>query len=160
MQEERYGTRDRTYSAWHRRLSTRRFVGIDRAQLLAMIDLDASLYVEYDDRTKEPVALIETARDVGQDHKPVTVTRRLAVRAGLPCYVLLYQCAPAMNPADRQWRDIARFRVKRVWPKPETTWRTLEPVEWAQALLQIRTWASHRLDVAAANDGRYDEPRA
>lgn len=80
MQEERYGTRDRTYSAWHRRLSTRRFVGIDRAQLLAMIDLDASLYVEYDDRTKEPVALIETARDVGQEHKPVTVTRRLAVR--------------------------------------------------------------------------------
>jgi len=68
MQEERYGQRDRAYSAWHRRLSTRRFVGIDRAQLLAMIDLDAALYVDYDDRTKEPVALIETAMDVGQDH--------------------------------------------------------------------------------------------
>jgi hypothetical protein len=38
MHDERYGTRDRTYSAWHRRLSTRRFVGIDRAQLLAMLD--------------------------------------------------------------------------------------------------------------------------
>lgn len=45
MQEERYGNRDRTYSAWHRRLSTRRFVGLERAQLLAMIDLDAALYV-------------------------------------------------------------------------------------------------------------------
>jgi hypothetical protein len=157
MQEERYGTRDRTYSAWHRRLSTRRFVGIDRAQLLAMIDLDASLYVEYDDRTKEPVALIETARDVGQDHKPVTVTRRLAVRAGLPCYALLYQCGQAGNPADPQWQDIARFRVKRVWPKPEATWRTLEPVEWAQALLQIRTWATRRLDIEAANDPCFDK---
>jgi hypothetical protein len=41
MQEERYNTRDRTYSAWHRRLSTRRFVGLERAQLLAMIDIEA-----------------------------------------------------------------------------------------------------------------------
>lgn len=159
MQEEKYGTRDRTYSAWHRRLSTRRFVGIDRAQLLAVIDLDASLYVEYDDRTKEPVALIETARDVGQDYKPVTVTRRLAVRAGLPCYVLLYQSAPAPNPADPLWRDIAQFRVKRVWPKPEATWRTLEPGEWAKALLQIRTWAARRLDAEAANDPHYGGPQ-
>ena len=155
MHEENYGTRDRTYSAWHRRLSTRRFVGIDRAQLLAMIDLDASLYIEYDDHSKEPVALIETARDVGQDHKPVTVTRRLAVRAGLPCYVLLYKAAEGVNPADPRWRDIARFRVKRVWPKPEAIWRTLAPGEWAQALLQIRAWASRRLDVEAANDAKY-----
>ena len=145
MQEEKYGTRDRTYSAWHRRLSTRRFVGIDRAQLLAVIDLDASLYEEYDDRT--------------QDYKPVTVTRRLAVRAGLPCYVLLYQSAPAPNPADPLWRDIAQFRVKRVWPKPEATWRTLEPGEWAKALLQIRTWAARRLDAEAANDPHYGGPQ-
>ncbi|MBI3918999.1 MAG: hypothetical protein HY322_18560 [Betaproteobacteria bacterium] len=155
MQEERYGTRDRTYSAWHRRLSTRRFVGIDRAQLLAMIDLDASLYVEYDDGTKEPVALIETTRDVGQDHKAVTVTRRLAVRAGLPCYLLLYTQGDTQNPADSRWRDITHFRIKRVWPRPEATWRTVAPGEWAQALLQIRAWAARRLDVQAANEPKY-----
>ena len=28
-QEERFGSRDRTYSAWHRRHSTRRYIGID-----------------------------------------------------------------------------------------------------------------------------------
>ena len=67
--EEVTGTRDRTYSAWHRRMSTRRYVGIEAAQTLGMIDLDASLYVEYDDSTKEPLALIETARDVGQEFK-------------------------------------------------------------------------------------------
>lgn len=39
MQEEVYAIQDRSYSAWHRRHSTRRFVGIDRAQLLAMVDL-------------------------------------------------------------------------------------------------------------------------
>lgn len=151
-QEEQYGTRDRTYSAWHRRLSTRRFVGIDRAQLLAMIDLDAALYVEYDDQSKEPVALIETARDVGQEHKPVTVSRRLAMRARLPCYVLLYRSGKSANPADPLWRDITGFRIKRVWPREERSWRTLDPGEWAQALLQIRAWAARRLDVQAAND--------
>lgn len=40
-QEECYSVRDRSYPAWHRWHSTRRFVGIDRAQLLAMVDLDA-----------------------------------------------------------------------------------------------------------------------
>ena len=151
MQEERFGTRDRSYSAWHRRNSTRRFVGIDRAQLLAMVDLDCSLYVEYDDSTKEPLALIETARDVGQAIKPATVTLALAKKAKLPCYVVLYSCGETLNPADPQWRDIAAFRVRRLWPKPENAWRELTPEQWAHGLLRIRQWTAKRLD-AAAND--------
>lgn len=155
MQEERYGTRDRTYSAWHRRLSTRRFVGIERAQSLAMIDLDASLYVEYDDGTKAPVALIETAIDVGQRFKSATVTMKLAKLSGLPCYCVLYSCSKTPNPADPVWPDILSFRVKRLWPKPEHSWRTIQPAEWAGALLQIRDWASKRIDMQAANDSKY-----
>lgn len=56
-----------------------------------MIDLDGALYAEYDDRDREPLALIETARDVGQKTKACTVTARLAQRSGLPAYVVLYQ---------------------------------------------------------------------
>lgn len=149
MQEERYGTRDRTYSAWHRRLSIRRFVGIEQAQLLAMIDLDAALYVEYDDGSKEPLALIETARDVGQEFKSATVTANLAKRAGLPCYCVLYSRADYLNPADPRWMDISGFRVRRVWPNPEREWRLLTPSEWAQALLRVRTWKARQLDVEA-----------
>lgn len=155
MQEEQYGTRDRTYSAWHRRRSTRRFVGIERAQALAMIDLDAALYIEYDQGTKHPVALIETALDVGQAHKSATVTMRLAKLAGLPCYCVLYRAAEIPNPADPQWPDIQSFRVKRLWPRPERVWRTLEPGEWAKALLEIRSWVAERLDMQAANDSTY-----
>lgn len=154
MQEERYGTRDRTYSAWHRRLSTQRFVGIDHAQLLAMIDLDAALYVEYDDGTKEPLALIETARDVGQEYKPATVTAGLARRAGVPCYLLLYTHAPWTNPADPQWRDIARFRVKRLWPEPESAWREVTPQQWANALLAIRRHGAKAIDEQLSLDAR------
>ena len=155
MKEETYGTRDRAYSAWHRRGSTRRYVGIDRAQLLAMIDLDAALYVEYDSGTKEPLALIETALDVGQPHKSATVTKRLAMRCGVPCYCVLYMPASNANPVDSRWRDIQRFRVRRMWPSPEKGWRVLTPQEWANALVKIRAWAAKRLDIEAANDEMY-----
>lgn len=145
-QEERFGTRDRSYSAWHRRLSTRRFIGIENAQLLAMIDLDASLYVEYDDGTKEPLALIETARDIGQTYKTATVTCKLAERAKLPCYVLLYTLSKTKNPADMDWYDIEKFRVKRLWPNQERDWRVITPSDWAQALLKIRAWKAKHID--------------
>lgn len=146
MQEEKYGTRCRAYSAWHRRLSTQRFIGIEKAQLLAMIDLDASLYVEYDDGTKEPIALIETAVDVGQSFKPATVTCNLAKRADLPCFVVLYKLSDQKNPADERWPDIVEFRVKRLYPKPERGWRILTPDEWSEALLAMRKWSAEKLD--------------
>lgn len=146
MQEERYGTRDRSYSAWHRRLSIGRYVGIERAQLLAMIDLDASLYVEYDDGTKEPLALIETARDVGQHWKSATVTLQLATRADLPCYVVLYELGALANPADSSALDILSFRVRRLYPSPISTWRKFTPQEWAENLEKLRKREAAKID--------------
>lgn len=158
MQEERFGTRDRVYSAWHRRLSTRRFVGIEKAQLLSMIDLDGALFCEFDGASSEPLALIETALDKGQRRKAATVTRRLAERAGIPAYCVLYRPSEIANPADRSQSDIEQFRVKRLWPSPEADWRTLRPEEWANALLKIRHWMAIRLDAEAANDDVWEAP--
>lgn len=146
MQEEKYNTRDRSYSAWHRRLSTQRFVGIENAQLLAMIDLDASLYVEYDDGTKQPIALIEAAIDVGQPYKNAMVTMNLAKRANIPCYVVLYKLSNYYNPVDKRFQDITSFRIKRLHPHPESKWRTMTPSEWAEALLSIRKFGSKKVD--------------
>jgi len=146
-QEEVYNTRDRSYSAWHRRKSSGRFIGIEKAQLLAMIDLDASLYIEYDDGTKEPIALIETAQDVGQKYKPVTVTRNLAKRADLPCFVLLYTLSQKRNPADTRWMDIEKFRSKLMWPIQENTWTINTPKEWAEILIRMREWQCKKLDI-------------
>lgn len=151
-QKEIYNSRDRTYSAWHRRLSTGRFIGIERAQLLAMIDLDASLFVEYDDGTKEPLALIETAQDVGQTYKTATVTLKLAQKASLPCFVVLYSPSNDLNPADDKWPDILQFRVKRLWPKFEKEWRIFTPQEWAENLLRLRIWQAKRLDSVLFNN--------
>lgn len=152
MHSEISGERDLTYSAWHRQRSTQRFIGIDRAQSLGMIDIDCVLFVEYDTHTREPLALIETARDVGQRHKPATVTAALARRAGIPAFTVLYEAANDPNPADGRFPDIAQFRVRRLWPQPERSWRVVKPEQWAQALLHIRQWSSFRLDQEAAND--------
>lgn len=146
-QEEKYGTRDRTYSAWHRRNSIRRFVGIESAQTLAMIDLDAAVYVEYDDASKEPLSLIETARDVGQSFKSAAVTKNLARKAGIPAFVLLYTPNGIRNPADDAWPDIASFRVRRIW-RTETEWRTMSPDDWAKFLVRLRQKESSLLDEA------------
>jgi hypothetical protein len=145
-QEETYGTRDRIYSVWHRRKSTSRFVGWEGAQLLAMIDIDVTLYVEYDDKTKEPIAIIETAKDVGQSFKPSTVTRNLARRCvpELKAFVLLYEESEYGNPGDVSCPDIASFRVKQIHPEfnGETNaprgWHKCPPDVWANYLLKIR----------------------
>ncbi len=153
-QEERFGTRDRSYSAWHRRMSTRRFVGIELAQTLAMIDLDAALYVEYDDASREPIALIETAEDRGQKYKCAAVTKRLAARCNpiLPAYILLYTKSNQCNPSDPSVFDISGFRYRRVWPEPETNWLNVTPKEWANMLVSLRKWSSARLDDGELTD--------
>ena len=114
-----------------------------------MIDIDVTLYVEYDDRTKDPLALCELARDVEQEHKPATVTSnlaRLCTSRTLPAYLVLYKLADALNPADETCHDIISFRVKRLWPKPDTEWVTYTPQEWAERLLKLRNWSAGRID--------------
>jgi len=155
MRDEIYGTRDLSYSAWHRAASIKRFVGWERAQLLSMCDADCILFLEYDPFGKEPLCLIETAIDVGQNHKPATAITRLAKRAKLPAYLVLYQRSASLNPGDLRWRDVRQFRIRRLWPRPGAQWRTLSPKEWAEGLLKIRPWSARQLDAEAANDDQY-----
>lgn len=155
-QEERFGNRCGAYSAWHRRNSTRRFVGIENAQLLAMIDIDVSVYVEYDDKTKAPLAICELARDVGQAYKPATVTAnlsKLCTSRCVPAYIVLYRLSDTPNPADGRCKDIAAFRVKRLWPDPERDFTELTPRQWAEQLLKIRRLYSKRIDEKHAVNG-------
>lgn len=153
MDAEHTGRRDLIYSGWHRRASTRRFIGKEQARFLAMIDLDGAIFAEYEDGSKEPLVLIETARDVGQEWKSARVTANLARRAGLPAYVVLYEPSNASNPADSRMLDIRSFRVKRVWPRPEAAWRKFTPQQWALKLLSIRACAAATIE--AANDQSY-----
>jgi hypothetical protein len=129
----------------------------ERAQLLSMADADCVLFLEYHHRNKQPLALIEAAIDIGQDYKPATAITMLAKRARVPAYLVLYERAVEHNPAEPRCRDLAGFRVRRLWPRAELAWRRVAPDEWANALLQIRAWSAKRLDMEAANDPRYEE---
>jgi len=150
--EERYGARDLSYSAWHRVRSIARYVGLEAAQNLKMVDQDVTLYLELDPACRAPLALIETAQDVGQARKPASATARLAELCGLPAFTVLYKVASTPNPADPAQRDIEAFRVRRIWPAPEHDWRSLTPKEWAKGLLQVRAWSADRMGLAANDD--------
>jgi hypothetical protein len=114
---------------------------------MSMIDLDASLWIEYEGWNREPLVLIETAIDVGQSRKPATVLQCLARRANLPAYVVLYTpMAGLKNPADSSASDIVRFRVKRLWPDPESEWRRLSPWQWCRELEGVRDGEASRLE--------------
>ncbi|EPS1224414.1 hypothetical protein QZN01_25440 [Burkholderia cenocepacia] len=155
MRTERYETRDRAYGIWHRASSIGRFLCADQAASLTMADLDSVLFTEYDNAGKIPLALVEVARDIGQD-KPAGVMQHLARMADVPAYVALYTPSDSANPANPNWSDIVRFRVRRLWPRPEPSWRTLSPSQWARALVQIRGWQLKRFEAReAANDDRF-----
>lgn len=156
MQEERYGFRSAEYSSWHRTASLRRFLGAQLAETVSVIDLDHAIWIEHAHGGREPLALIESARDVGQDWKATGVIRHLAKRANLPAYCVLYSPATIANTGDQRFADIESFRVRRVWPEPEKEWRALTPQRWAETLLVIRARGAARLDAEiAATDGRH-----
>ncbi|VWB88386.1 hypothetical protein [Burkholderia lata] len=155
MQEEKFLIRDRCYGVWHRPRSIGRYLERRKAQSLTMADLDSVLFVEYGYGNKVPLALVEVARDIGQE-KPTGVIRELAKMANLPAFVALYTPALQANPASPAWHDIDGFRVRRVWPKPEASWRSLTPGQWANALLQIRDWQLRKyVSRAAENDAHF-----
>ncbi|UTV54792.1 hypothetical protein [Burkholderia arboris] len=155
MRTERYEIRDRAYGAWHRAPSISRFLPASHAESLTMVDLDSVLFAEYDNTGKIPLALVEVARDIGQE-KPAGVMQHLARLANVPAYVALYTPAPTTNPCNPNWDDIESFRVRRMWPRPEAGWRVLTPGQWARALVQIRGWQMRRFEVRdAANDEKY-----
>lgn len=146
MQEEKYGTRDMSYSAWHRRNSTQRFIGIENAQLLSMIDLDVMMFVEYDESSRWPVALIEVAQDVGQSYKTATVTKNLAIMAKIPSAVLLYRLSKDENPGAPGYKDIEMFRYKRIYPDEQYQWTECTPELWAKNLIEIRKAGAKTVD--------------
>lgn len=155
MRLEQYDTRDRAYGVWHRAPSIKRYLCREQAEALTMVDLDSVLFTEYDNTGKVPLALVEVARDIGQE-KPAGVMQQLARLANVPAYVALYTASPTANPANPNWDDIESFRVRRMWPRPEAGWRLLTPGQWARALVQIRGWQMRRFEVReAANDDRY-----
>ncbi len=137
MQQEIHGTRDRSYSAWHRVNSLKRFMDEREALGCPMIDIDGLIYAECHPGTFKPAALVELAQDRGQRHKSFKLVQELARRASLEAYVILYALSEVLNPTDFSCYDIKHFRIKQVCPKI-TDFKQLTPAQWASCLVRIR----------------------
>jgi hypothetical protein len=146
MQTEKYGNREAEmiYSVWHRRESTKRFIGWERATVLSMINADQpiTIWCEYIEPTYMPVAILETALDIGQTNKPAMVTTKLVEMPPRRAYTVLFKISKEKNPADPNYADIESFRLKRLWPYPEEGWHTMNPKEYAEWLWQLRYGSS------------------
>lgn|GEM_PF-2785984 len=141
--------RDRAYSNWHR------YACADSA---TMIDIDG---LEYCERCRAPLLLVEAARDAGQE-KPTLVLEKLAEAAKIPAICLLWTPQPHWNPLPphcecqrRRQRQpvpgcdhgIASFRWRKVWPE-RTEWQICTPEQmarWINGVHQRHTETAHEL---------------
>jgi hypothetical protein len=91
-----------------------------------MIDLD-SIEVCHDCR--EPLMLLELARDVGQTFKATAIMRELAERSSVPAAVTFYLVDGS--------NDISRFRVRSVSPPGDHEY-VVTPAQYARWLQSLR----------------------
>jgi len=100
VREERYNSRDLCFSNWHR---------YQLNEFLKATDLD---FMEWCHRCYSPLALIEIARDVGQESKFTAALRRLAAMSGLPLYLVFY----VSNGKKMRKARVLSLRVSRIFP--------------------------------------------
>lgn len=110
-----------------------------------MIDIDG---LEYCRRCRWPLAFIESAHDIGQSVKPVTVLRTLAKVTGIDTYVILFSVDEAARDREDWANACTSFRVRRVYPPPETEWLTMNPARMDAFLMGLRRKHQCRQPVA------------
>ena len=108
-----YAFSNGVYNDWHKK-----YDGI------AMIDIDS---VECCQHCYEPLAIIETCYDKGQKYKATTLSKIIAKRLNIPCFLVFY-------------KELAQgsltFRIKRV-RSSKTEFELMTELEWYQVLRSL-----------------------
>lgn len=122
-EKERTGSRDLTYSRWHRTDSLKRFLDVREAFACKVIDID---WCEYCGICKAPLALVETKES--RTVFDANITSALARLAGVQAFTVSY------------WRDgddIGGFLVRRLVPEVGPI-REMSPPQYAEFLYALR----------------------
>ena len=123
MARQTYAFSNGDYNDWHRK-----YDGI------AMIDIDS---IECCPRCYEPLAIIETCYDKGQKYKATTLSKIVASRLNIPCFLVFYK-----NLTD----TTLTFRIKRITSSP-TEFELMNEDQWLSILLDLqhnhRKFCSH-----------------
>lgn len=113
MARDVYAFSNGLYSDWHRK-----YDGI------AYIDIDS---VECCSYCYEPLAIIETCYDKGQEWKATTLSKIIAERLNIPCWLVFYK---ELTPSS------LTFRVKRI-RSSKTGFRLLSEDQWVKILRSL-----------------------
>lgn len=130
---------DLSYSHWHRQFLPDLYDRIGHR--FDVVDRD---WTEYCHRCREPLVLVETVRDVGQNlaDKNTRVLRRLAELAGLDAYLVAYRVdrpKEVQRIIDEHEREVRRlelehpivgFRVRKLSPRVGPL-VSMTPEQWA-----------------------------
>jgi len=108
-----YAFSNGTYNDWHRK-----FEGI------AMIDVDS---VECCIKCYEPLAIIETCYDKGQPWKATTLSKIIASRLNIPCWLVFYKELTETS---------LTFRIKRI-RSSQTEFQLMNEDEWVAILRDL-----------------------
>ena len=108
-----YAFSNGNYNDWHRK-----YDGI------AMIDVDSVECCQY---CYEPLAIIETCYDKGQQFKATTLSKIIAERLNIPCWLVFYK---ELTPSS------LTFRIKRIKSR-KTEFRLMSEDEWVIILRSL-----------------------
>ena len=115
MARQTYAFSNGVYNDWHRK-----YDGI------AMIDIDS---IECCPRCYEPLAIIETCYDKNQKYKATTLSKIVASRLNIPCFLVFYK---NLTPGS------LTFRIKRIRAS-ETPFNIMSEAEWVSILLDLQS---------------------
>ena len=91
---------------------------------IAMIDIDS---VECCAKCYEPLAIIETCYDKGQKYKVTTLSKIVAERLNIPCFLVFYK---ERTPTSLE------FRIKRI-RSSKTEFQHMNEQQWVDVLLSL-----------------------
>ena len=108
-----YAFSNGSYNDWHRK-----YDGI------AMIDVDSVECCQY---CFEPLAIIETCYDKGQKYKATTLSKIIAERLNIPCWLVFYK---------ESTKGSLTFRIKRI-RSSKTEFRVMSEDQWVKILRSL-----------------------
>ncbi len=111
--ENVYAFSNGLYSDWHRKYNG-----------IAYIDVDSVECCQY---CYEPLAIIETCYDKGQEWKATTLSKIIAERLNIPCFLVFYK---ELTPSS------LTFRIKRIKSR-KTEFRLMSEDEWVIILRSL-----------------------
>ena len=113
MARDVYAFSNGLYSDWHRKYDGISYIDIDSVECCAYC--------------YEPLAIIETCYDKNQKYKSVTLSKIIAKRLNIPCFLVFYK------ELDQ---DTLTFRIKRIRAS-KTDFQLMNEREWVDVLLSL-----------------------